>query len=130
MRAQEVAINDNFAKMTEALYVAEQAARTAVEHRSKVQREIAAREKEQKDRELRELAIKARQDRMGGGAQANPSLAARDTGTNLPPPPSRRDEVSCRNLSSPASSHPLINICTSLPRLLKRSMASLCRPGV
>ena len=34
---QEVAVNDNFAKFTESLYVAEQSARQAVEMRSKVQ---------------------------------------------------------------------------------------------
>ena len=86
---QEVAINDQFAKMTEALYVAEQSARQAVEMRSKVQRELAAKEKEKKDRELRELAIKARMDRLGGGA-APPSLASREGGTapaDLPGPP-------------------------------------------
>ncbi|KAK9811770.1 hypothetical protein WJX72_009762 [[Myrmecia] bisecta] len=65
---QEVAINDNFAKFTEALYVAEQTARTAVEMRSKVQREIAAKEKEKKERELRELAMRARMERVGGAA--------------------------------------------------------------
>ena len=75
---QEVAINDNFAKMTEALYVAEQSARQAVEMRSKVQKELALKEKEKKDRELRDLAIKARMDRLGGAA-APPSLAARES---------------------------------------------------
>ena len=84
---QEVAINDQFAKMTEALYVAEQSARQAVEMRSKVQREIAAKETEKKDRELRELAVKARAERIGGGAAAPPSLAARDAASTLPPPP-------------------------------------------
>jgi hypothetical protein len=85
---QEVAINDNFAKLTEALYVSEQSARQAVEMRSKVQRELAAKEKEKKDRELRELAIKARMDRLGGGA-APPSLAARESASTLPGPPPR-----------------------------------------
>eukprot|EP00887_Chlorella_sp_A99_P006436 scaffold3.g6436.t1 len=64
---QEVAINDQFAKFTEALYIAEQKARAAVEARSKMQRELLAREKERKERDLRELAMKARMDRMGGG---------------------------------------------------------------
>lgn len=67
---QEVAINDQFAKFTEALYIAEQKARSAVEARAKMQRELLAREKERKERELRELALKARMDRLGGGGVA------------------------------------------------------------
>ncbi|PSC71438.1 SNW SKI-interacting [Micractinium conductrix] len=63
---QEVAINDQFAKFSEALYIAEQKARSAVEARSKMQRELLAREKERKERELRDLALKARMDRLGG----------------------------------------------------------------
>jgi len=65
---QEVQINDQFAKFTEAMYIAEQKARAAVEARSKMQREILAREKERKEAELRDLAMKARMDRMGGAA--------------------------------------------------------------
>ncbi len=61
------AINDNFAKFTEALFVAEQQARQAVEMRTKVQQELAAREKAKKDAELRNLAIRARMDRTGAG---------------------------------------------------------------
>ena len=57
---QEVAINDTFAKLSEALYIAEQKAREAVEMRSKIQRELLAKEKERKERELRELAMKVR----------------------------------------------------------------------
>lgn len=64
---QEVAINDQFAKFTEALYIAEQKARSAVETRAKMQRELLAREKERKEVELRELAMQARLDRLGGG---------------------------------------------------------------
>ena len=61
---QEVQVNDQFAKFSEALYIAEQKARTAVETRAKMQREIMAREKERKEEELRELAAKARVDRL------------------------------------------------------------------
>ena len=56
--AVQGAINDGFAKFTEALFVAEQQARQAVELRSKVQQEIAHREKAAKDAELRNLAIR------------------------------------------------------------------------
>ncbi|KAG8380796.1 hypothetical protein BUALT_Bualt06G0053800 [Buddleja alternifolia] len=62
---QEVQINDNFAKLSEALYVAEQKAREAVAVRSKVQKEMMMKEKEKKELELRELARKARSERTG-----------------------------------------------------------------
>ena len=51
----------------------------AVELRSRLQREIAAKEKEAKERELRELAMRARMDRVGGGAPA--PAASRGAGT-------------------------------------------------
>ncbi|AQK56404.1 SNW/SKI-interacting protein [Zea mays] len=62
---QEVQINDNFAKLSEALYVAEQKAREAVQMRSKVQRELMLKEKERKEQELRALAQRARMERTG-----------------------------------------------------------------
>lgn len=70
---QEVQINDNFAKLSEALYVAEQKAREAVAMRSKVQKEMAMKEKEKKEMELRALAAKARSERTG---VAPPPVAA------------------------------------------------------
>ncbi|KAL6770561.1 hypothetical protein ACKKBF_B31765 [Auxenochlorella protothecoides x Auxenochlorella symbiontica] len=63
---QEVQINDQFAKFTEALYIAEQKARASVDARAKMQRELLAREKESKEQELRDLAARARMDRVGG----------------------------------------------------------------
>ncbi|GMN42060.1 hypothetical protein TIFTF001_011283 [Ficus carica] len=62
---QDVQINDNFAKLSEALYVAEQKAREAVSMRSKVQKEMLMKEKEKKEQELRALAQKARSERTG-----------------------------------------------------------------
>jgi SNW domain-containing protein 1 len=62
---QEVQINDNFAKLSEALYVAEQKAREAVAMRSKVQKEMFLKEKERKEQELRALAQKTRSERIG-----------------------------------------------------------------
>ncbi|KAK4280932.1 hypothetical protein QN277_012484 [Acacia crassicarpa] len=62
---QDVQINDNFAKLSEALYVAEQKAREAVAMRSKVQKEMQLKEKERKEQELRALAQKARSERTG-----------------------------------------------------------------
>lgn len=71
---QEVQINDNFAKLSEALYVAEQKAREAVAMRSKVQKEMMMKEKERKEQELRALAQKARSERTGAGAAPPPSF--------------------------------------------------------
>lgn len=65
---QDVQINDNFAKLSEALYVAEQKAREAVAMRSKVQKEMLMKEKERKEQELRALAQKARSERTGTAA--------------------------------------------------------------
>ena len=62
---QDVQINDNFAKLSEALYVAEQKAREAVAMRSKVQKEMMMKEKERKEQELRALAQRARSERTG-----------------------------------------------------------------
>ena len=67
---QDVQINDNFAKLSEALYVAEHKAREAVAMRSKVQKEMLMKEKERKEQELRMLAQKARSERTGTAAPA------------------------------------------------------------
>ena len=69
---QEVQINDNFARLSEALYLAEQKAREAVETRARIQHEILSNEKAAKEDELRELAQRARVERVGG-----PDLEAR-----------------------------------------------------
>lgn len=80
---QEVQINDNFAKLSEALYVAEQKAREAVAMRSKVQKEMAMKEKEKKEQELRALAAKARSERTGVAAPvAAPAPSARNMDTD------------------------------------------------
>ncbi|CAI9100424.1 OLC1v1037426C1 [Oldenlandia corymbosa var. corymbosa] len=60
---QDVQISENFAKLSEALYVAEQKAREAVEMRNKVQKEMMMKEQVRKDMALRELARKARLER-------------------------------------------------------------------
>lgn len=73
---QEVQINDNFAKLSEALYVAEQQAREAVSMRSKVQKEMMMKEKERKEQELRALAQKARSERTGTGAPVGAGLGS------------------------------------------------------
>ncbi|XP_065852312.1 SNW/SKI-interacting protein A [Euphorbia lathyris] len=71
---QDVQINDNFAKLSEALYVAEQKAREAVAMRSKVQKEMMMKEKERKEQELRALAQKARSERTGAAPPLSASM--------------------------------------------------------
>ncbi|KAM7332043.1 hypothetical protein ACRRTK_008751 [Alexandromys fortis] len=62
---QTVHINENFAKLAEALYIADRKAREAVEMRAQVERKMAQKEKERHEEKLRELAQKARERRAG-----------------------------------------------------------------
>ncbi|CAD7699334.1 unnamed protein product [Ostreobium quekettii] len=81
---QETAVSDKFAAFTEALYSAEHKAREALHMRNKVQKELMAREKEKKERELRELAQRARLEHGGVPLSARveasgaPGLATRN----------------------------------------------------
>ncbi|KAI3953099.1 hypothetical protein MKW98_020294 [Papaver atlanticum] len=63
---QEIKIRDNFAKLAESLYVAEEKARASVAMRRKVEKEMLLREKERKEQ-------KARSERAAGGAPPPPS---------------------------------------------------------
>ncbi|BFZ60029.1 mRNA splicing protein [Saitoella coloradoensis] len=63
---QDVGINDNFAKLSEALFVADRSAREEVRERAKMQARLAEKEREAKEEHLRVLAQKAREERMGG----------------------------------------------------------------
>ncbi|EME32870.1 SNW/SKI-interacting protein [Galdieria sulphuraria] len=62
---QDVRINDKFAKFTESLYIAERNAREEVEKRAQLQKKLAEKEKEKREMELRELATRARNERVG-----------------------------------------------------------------
>ncbi|GAB6020678.1 SNW domain-containing protein 1 [Chamberlinius hualienensis] len=68
---QQVHINENFAKLAEALYIADRKAREAVETRAQMEKSLAKKEKEKKEENLRLLAQKARQERAGIRSQAN-----------------------------------------------------------
>lgn len=68
---QQVHINENFAKLSEALYIADRKAREAVEMRSQMERKLAQKEKEKKEENLRQLAQKAREERAGIRTTAN-----------------------------------------------------------
>ncbi|XP_044761881.1 puff-specific protein Bx42 [Coccinella septempunctata] len=62
---QQSHINEKFAKLAEALYIADRKAREAVETRAQLEKKLAQKEKEQKEEHLRQLAQKARDERAG-----------------------------------------------------------------
>lgn len=62
---QDPHINDKFAKLAEALYIADRKAREAVEMRAQLEKKMAQKEKEKKEEHLRKLAQKAREERAG-----------------------------------------------------------------
>jgi SNW domain-containing protein 1 len=57
-------INDNFAKLSEALFIADRHAREEVKLRAEMQNRLAAKEKREKEEALRLLAQRARDERM------------------------------------------------------------------
>ncbi|CAE6371128.1 unnamed protein product [Rhizoctonia solani] len=62
---QDVHINDNFAKFSESLFVADRHAREEVRQRSLMQQKIVEKEKAAKEEQLREMAQRARAERGG-----------------------------------------------------------------
>lgn len=62
---QQVHINEKFAKMAEALYIADRKAREAVEARAQLEKKLAQKEKEKKEEQLRQMAQRAREERAG-----------------------------------------------------------------
>ncbi|KAH8336131.1 hypothetical protein KR074_003761 [Drosophila pseudoananassae] len=62
---QQVHINEKFAKMAEALYIADRKAREAVEARAQLEKKLAQKEKERKEDLLRQMAQRAREERAG-----------------------------------------------------------------
>ncbi|KAG6854740.1 mRNA splicing protein [Blastosporella zonata] len=71
---QDIHINDNFAKFSEALFVADRHAREEVRQRSLMQQKLAQKEKEKKEENLRMLAQRAREER--GGIAPKPTAAS------------------------------------------------------
>lgn len=60
---QEFHINDNFAKLSESLYIAERTAREEVAKRAEIEKRLKVKEKEKKEEMLRKLAQEARMER-------------------------------------------------------------------
>ncbi|KAJ3006580.1 SNW domain-containing protein 1 [Thoreauomyces humboldtii] len=73
---QEMSINDNFAKLSEALFIADRHARDEVKIRSDMQGKLAAKEKREKEEKLRMLAQRAREERAGLVSGAPPAAAS------------------------------------------------------
>lgn len=63
---QQVQINDNFAKIAEALYTAERTARDEVTQRAMIRERLARKEMEAKEEMLRKLAQETREKRAAG----------------------------------------------------------------
>lgn len=66
---QDVTINDKFAQFAEGLHTADRHAREEVQQRAKMQQRLAEKEKEAKEENLRQLAMKARADKQAAMAQ-------------------------------------------------------------
>lgn len=68
---QQVHINEGFSKLAESLFIADRKAREAVEARANLEKKLAAKKKEEKESELREMAQKARDERAGMKKKSN-----------------------------------------------------------
>ncbi|XP_054034736.1 SNW domain-containing protein 1-like, partial [Dryobates pubescens] len=98
---QAVHINESFAQLAEALYIADRKAREAVEMRAQLERKMAQTEKEKHEAKLRAMAQKARESRAGLQSHAGKEAAearARDEARHERHQERQRD----RNLSRAA----------------------------
>eukprot|EP00039_Didymoeca_costata_P032936 m.39957 g.39957 ORF g.39957 m.39957 type:complete len:532 (-) comp9613_c0_seq2:75-1670(-) len=62
---QDVSINDQFAKFSEALFIAERESRKGIKLRQDIEKKAALKEKDRKEESLRNLAQMAREERAG-----------------------------------------------------------------
>ena len=62
---QQVHISEGFSKLAESLFIADRKSREAVEARANLEKQLAAKKKEENESKLRELAQKAREERAG-----------------------------------------------------------------
>ncbi|RKP37360.1 SKIP/SNW domain-containing protein, partial [Dimargaris cristalligena] len=90
---QEVQINDNFAKLTDALNAGERLAREGIRARKMQEQKLAQKEKDAKEAHLRALAQQAREARAGGGAAVGVGgTGGGVSGWGRPTPGGREDE--------------------------------------
>ena len=83
---QEQTINNNFATLAESLYIAERKAREELEARAKITQKLRAKELDQKEQELREIAAAARMARAGVVSSANDRVDGRGEAPGDDPP--------------------------------------------
>lgn len=86
---QEQTINNNFATLSSALFIAERKARDEVEFRVNIKQRLAVKEKEQKEAELRQIAAQSRMARAGlqvemPKAQTDMPASSRDNNSHAP----------------------------------------------
>ncbi|KAI9490260.1 SKIP/SNW domain-containing protein [Zychaea mexicana] len=84
---QEITINDNFAKFSEALYAADRHAREEVRQRNLMQQKLAQKQKDAEEEKLRDLAQKAREERAG--LKPSSAAGASGSGSGVAPPTNR-----------------------------------------
>ncbi|KAI9891260.1 MAG: mRNA splicing protein [Vezdaea aestivalis] len=96
---QDVTINDKFAPFTEALALADRAAREQVQQRALMQQRLAEKEKANKEDNLRALAQKAREERTSHTRRRSPSTSPDRNGRTR-----RRRSSSASTYSSRSSS--------------------------
>ena len=73
---QDVTINDNFSKLSEALFIADRHAREEVKLRSELSTKVLQKEKTDKEEKLRMLAQKAREERQSATTTSAAAPAA------------------------------------------------------
>lgn len=102
---QQVHINENFAKLAEALYIADRKARDAVEMRAQLEKKLAQKEKEKKEDHLRMLAQKARDERAGikvAATSGNPNMNDEENERELLRQDRHKERARDRNLARAA----------------------------
>jgi SNW domain-containing protein 1 len=76
---RDITINDNFAKLSEALFIADRHAREEVKLRAEMVTQLAQKEKAEKEEKLRMLAQKAREERQAeSDSETSEDLTDRD----------------------------------------------------
>ncbi|CAJ0586364.1 unnamed protein product, partial [Mesorhabditis spiculigera] len=68
---QQQHVNENFAKLSEAMYIADRKAREAVDARANLEKRVAQNKKAEQESKMRELAQKARKERSGIQGEAS-----------------------------------------------------------